>query len=103
MVIEEATTGTTTKQDSDVATTELCFEIPLFGSTLNKFAEKLLHTTKKAFKDPDIPAEYSLYLSLTLFIHSRKMFQHWIFTQKSAFSRLLYHLRRIWEFHFLER
>ena len=38
---------------------ELCFEIPLFGSALNKFAEKQLHTTsaeKKAFKDPDIPA-----------------------------------------------
>ncbi|TKC46598.1 hypothetical protein EI555_017822 [Monodon monoceros] len=60
MVIEEATTDSTTKHNSDVATAELCFEIPLFSSELNeKFVGKLLHTPfaeKKAIKDSDIAA-----------------------------------------------
>eukprot|EP00069_Balaena_mysticetus_P011295 bmy_01337T0 len=41
-------------------------------------------------------------MSLTLFTHSGKVLQHWIFTLRPAFSSPLYHLMLIREFYFLD-
>lgn len=59
---------------------------------------------KRAFKTSYIPVENSLYKSLTLFTHSRKVLQLWIFTQRPVFQ-VCFHSRRvlIWESHFLQR
>lgn len=59
---------------------------------------------KRVFRTSYIPAENSLYKSLTLFTHSRKVLQHWIFTPSPAFQVCFHsHLMLTQEFHFLQK